>query len=442
MSLSNFGEAFAANTLRKFYSNSIAPSITNSDYEGEIKKIGDRVNVLMFLEDISLLDYSVGTDMSTQHPADTEAQLTISQKKYYNFDIDSVDKQFTYVDDIDSALIDNAAKALEKEVDRFVLYKMADNIKAGNYVGINLLVIGDGADTCVSIATSATGGSITIDMGSVNGDGTVESVNIDGNGVNDTLFYGGFTAADIGKPVRLVSSSGYATDWYRITAASSSILATVENWDSAVSANSSGLVAAGDILYGLHGAGLQNADMSEFNVASNGIGIEFQAALPTTVSSSNVYGAIVNLKERLDNEDVPMTDRYLVIPPVMQTALLQASELQPDIAMYHDQTVVNGKVGRVAGFEIVLATGSKLSTRAGHSKSTGQGAETVVTAGTTSYQIIAGHKSFCTFAHKWSESRVVESQLQFARLYQGLNLYGAQVLNLRRKSGACLFCTF
>lgn len=34
MALSNYGEAFATNVLRKFYANSITPVITNSDYEG------------------------------------------------------------------------------------------------------------------------------------------------------------------------------------------------------------------------------------------------------------------------------------------------------------------------------------------------------------------------------------------------------------------------
>lgn len=397
----------------------------------------------MFLEDISLNDYSVGTDMSTQHPADTEAQLTISQKKYYNFDIDAVDKQFTYVEDMDSALIDNAAKALEKEIDKFVLYKMADNIKAGNYIGVNLLIIGDGADTSASIATSTTGGTLTIDGGSVNGDGSGENMNISGNGVSDTLYYLGFTSAgDIGKPIRLVSSTGYATDWYKISGVSSSIQVTITNWDDAVATSSSGLVAAGDILYGIHGANTQNADVNEFVSSGNGIGWELQAAIPTTISSSNVYEAIVEMKSRLDDEDIPATDRYLVIPAAMQTALLQASELQPAIEMAYRDVVLNGVIGRAAGFDIVLATGGKLSTRASHSTASGQGADVSTSSGTTSYHVIAGHKSFCTFAHKWAESRVIDAQLQFAKLYQGLNLYGAQVLNLRRKAATSLFCTF
>ena len=90
MSLSNFGEQFAAKTLRKFYQTAITPSITNSDYEGEIKKAGDRVNILSFLSDITLGDYSAGSDMSTESIVDSEDQLVVEKRKYYNFPIDKL----------------------------------------------------------------------------------------------------------------------------------------------------------------------------------------------------------------------------------------------------------------------------------------------------------------------------------------------------------------
>ena len=38
MALSNFGEQFAAKTLRRFYAAALTPAITNSNYEGDIKK--------------------------------------------------------------------------------------------------------------------------------------------------------------------------------------------------------------------------------------------------------------------------------------------------------------------------------------------------------------------------------------------------------------------
>ena len=113
---SNFGEQFAAKTLRKFYQTAITPVITNSNYEGEIKKAGDRVNILSFLSDTLLEDYVVGTDMGTQLFVDTEDTLVVAKRKSYNFPIDKLEDLFTYVDDADNALVENANKTLERAV--------------------------------------------------------------------------------------------------------------------------------------------------------------------------------------------------------------------------------------------------------------------------------------------------------------------------------------
>ena len=54
----------------------------------------------------------------------------------------------------------------------------------------------------------------------------------------------------------------------------------------------------------------------------------------------------------------------------------------------------------------------------------------------------ANHKAMATFAEKWTESRVVEAENQFAKKYQGLWLYGALIPRYRRKYGAILFGSF
>jgi hypothetical protein len=46
--LTNFGEQFSTKVLAKTYVNAIIDSIVNRNYEGEIKKPGDRVNILSF----------------------------------------------------------------------------------------------------------------------------------------------------------------------------------------------------------------------------------------------------------------------------------------------------------------------------------------------------------------------------------------------------------
>ena len=85
------------------------------------------------------------------------------------------------------------------------------------------------------------------------------------------------------------------------------------------------------------------------------------------------------------------------------------------------------------------AAGSRVSTRLSHSTSSGIGADIVVTDGSRATVVPAWHRSFATFAYKWAESRVVDDIDQFARLYQGLHLYGALVPNIRRRAGAVLF---
>ena len=383
-------------------------------------------------------DYTVGTDMTIQRPTDTEEVLHINRKKYYNFDIDMSDKVMDYVNDEDSSLIKNSESELERIVDTEFL-TLVEWVKPGNWIGINQRSLeagggGDGADTSASIVTSATGGTITIDA---DGPGAE-------NWVNGTLYRLGFNASELGRPIRLVSTSGYATDWWRILSVTSSAAVTVENWDGRVQTGNDSYVGEGDILYGLHGEGRANKTADGGPTNENGWFYEIQASVPTTMTSSNVYNAIVELKTALDENDCPDDERYLIIDPALEGFLLKASQLQPAIAMAYEAVILNGKVGKVAGFDIILATGSKVSTRAGRQtidSDYGDWVNGTFTAGATGSQALACHKAFCTFAHKWSESRVIDSTTQFAKLYQGLNLFGMKVPAQRRKLGAVLYYT-
>jgi len=53
--MTDFGEAFAVKTLRRTYANAVFPAITNTNYEGELKRIGDRLNILSFPGDVQTL---------------------------------------------------------------------------------------------------------------------------------------------------------------------------------------------------------------------------------------------------------------------------------------------------------------------------------------------------------------------------------------------------
>jgi hypothetical protein len=457
MSLSNFGEQFAVKTLRKFYQNAVTPAIANTNYEGEIKKAGDRVNILSFLSDITLSDYSAGSDMDLESIVDSEDTLVVEKRKYYNFPIDRLEDLFTYADDIDSTLTDNAAKVLERTVDSYVL-ENAQYARAGNWVGINVRVAGGGT-TCgtqASIATTATGGTLTIQCDDEGGNDTNGNItHVIENSEDGGFYHSGFDSSDVGKPIRLTSGKTWATAWYRISAVTNSYTATIENWDGATAGAS---IPNGDILRKVYGGSgddestyIQNGDDKVFGgvtaTVHPGWGWEFQAAVATSITASNVYEAIVKLGTALDKREIPDTDRHITVPPTMMELLKNASELQPAISMAYEGVVLNGKVGRVAGFDIHMAAGSRVSTRV--SKKTAaavmNGADTTTTNlydGVTGYQILANHISFVTFAYKWNESRVVDAENQFAKKYQGLHLFGAKVPALRRAAGAVLFASF
>jgi hypothetical protein len=415
MSLSNYGEQFAKNCLRKFYAKAITPVIANTDYEALAKQSGNVVNVLMFLDNLALTDYSVGTDMGTQHPTDTEAQLTMDQKKYYNFDIDQVDKLFTYVDDEDSTLIENAAKALEKAIDTRLLNVYIEDVKAGNRCPSSAtsgsgdpywnFVIGN-TGTYVTITTTASVGTATL-TGAF-------------SGKTDSDY---FPVDIIGRGFRVCSTLANSP-WYRITARTSSTIITFNNWDGSTTGNN-------EVVQGIAGF---NGD-PQFDGAGIGYGCQIEGMRSTQATSSNVYALVCDLAKALDDNDVPAENRHLTVPPWFKSLLIQASQLQPDIAMNYTEVVTNGTIGRVAGFDVHMVSSDRFSTDVDPIYPTG-GADT----GNTGTKILANHIGFITFAHKWSESRVVDSQLQFAKLYQGLNIYGFKVLNLRRKHGAYLYC--
>lgn len=440
MNLTNFGEQFPSGVLSKTYAKSVANAITNRDYEGEIKKPGDRVNILSFLNDVLFSDYVVGTDMPSETIVDAEDVMTVDKRKSTNFSLDRLETLFTYGGDIPANLLENTAKVLEREVDSYVL-GFAGDTAVQNWVGVNLLVLGNGA-TEASITTTATGGTITIAGNFTAGNfGALENP-LDGNN-----YMGGFEAADVGKGIRLVSTRTLVTPWYRISAVTDSTAASITEWDGAVSGSDfaermtlRGAFGGDGKSFPKYGSG-DAPFVGNAAAAANGFGWEFMAAIATSVSATSIYDQVTLLSEKLDNAEVTDTDRKLTVPTEIKTQLLQAAELQPTgIAEMYTGTVINGRVMRFGGFDVHVAAGSRVSTRAG--KSTAALSDNVLTAGSLGYQILANHTGMITYADKWTESRVVDAENQFSKKYQGLYLYTAKVPAYRRKYGSVLFGNF
>lgn len=437
MQLSNFAEQFATKVLEKTYQNSLVDGIANREYEGEIKKPGDRVNILSFLNSILLGDYVVGTDMAQETIVDAEDQLVVEKRKFYHFSLDRLENLFTFGGDIPENLLTDASRVLEREIDRYILEKWGTDAKAGSWIGIDIRVEGSG-QTMASIVTTATGGTVTI-----SGYAQANAQEIGGVEQRDgSVVFGGFEQNDLYKGFRLRSTAVFVSPWYRISGVTSSVVATLTEWDEAVAGSD---FEEGYTLRGLFGGDGKSfpkyGDGNASLLTMSSLGWEIQAAIATSVSAATIYDQVTLLAEALDQNEVPAEQRHFTVTPEIITQLRQSSEMQPTgIAEIYTGTVINGRAMRVGAFDVHSAAGARVSSRVSHSTAVGALAPDVaLTAGATGQILAANHIGFITFAEKWSESRVVDAENQFAKKYQGLFLYGAKVPRYRRKYGAVLF---
>lgn len=93
MSLQHFiPEIWSGQLLTQLQKTLVYGALFNTDYEGEIRDMGDTVRINAF-GDISIYSYAKDTAINApQSLSDAQTTLTISQAKYYNFAIDDVDK--------------------------------------------------------------------------------------------------------------------------------------------------------------------------------------------------------------------------------------------------------------------------------------------------------------------------------------------------------------
>ena len=127
MAITNFiPTIWSENLLTSLDKQYIAVANCNRDYEGEIKNKGSVVKICG-VGDITVSDYTKDTDMSApQALSDTVAELKIDQAKFFNFQIDDVDKA-QCTPKLMEAAMKSAASAMANEADKYVygLYKNA-----------------------------------------------------------------------------------------------------------------------------------------------------------------------------------------------------------------------------------------------------------------------------------------------------------------------------
>lgn len=145
--------------------------------------------------------------------------------------------------------------------------------------------------------------------------------------------------------------------------------------------------------------------------AGNTIG---SAAAPIALTGSNVYENIVKLKTKLDKANVPNTGRTIVVPPDVHSLLLLDDRFAKSTATAGQEALINGLVGRIAGFDVYMSNNVK----------TGTGTDT----GKTPYfEITAQITDATTYAEQIIKTEAYRMESRFADAVKGLHVYGAKV---------------
>lgn len=111
------------------------PGVINRNYEGEIADVGDSVKINA-IGPITVDNYTKNSNINDpQELTGAQTTLIIDQAKYFNFQVDDIDKAQTKGGIIDEAMRE-AGYALKDTLDRFLAGKWTD-IAAQNQIGSN-----------------------------------------------------------------------------------------------------------------------------------------------------------------------------------------------------------------------------------------------------------------------------------------------------------------
>lgn len=110
------------------------PGVANREYEGEIRGGGDTVKINA-IGAVTIGDYTKNTNISDpEELTDAQTALTITESKYFNFQVDDIDRVQGNPAVMAQAM-QEAAYGLRNVADRFLAQKLADSAVSDNLVG-------------------------------------------------------------------------------------------------------------------------------------------------------------------------------------------------------------------------------------------------------------------------------------------------------------------
>lgn len=132
-------------------------------------------------------------------------------------------------------------------------------------------------------------------------------------------------------------------------------------------------------------------------------------ATPKVPTKADAYEYLVDLGVMLDEANVPMEDRFVVVPAWFHGLLLKDDRFIKAGTSRSDRALQNGQVGEAAGFSILKSNNVPNTTG-------------------TKYKIVAGHSIATSYVEQIVDLQTYQPEKRFGDAVKGLHVYGAKVV--------------
>lgn len=143
---------------------------------------------------------------------------------------------------------------------------------------------------------------------------------------------------------------------------------------------------------------------------------------PVSLTAANILQTITAMSSILDEQNVPESDRWLILTPYERQLLMHSNLAQAQFMGDNSSIVRNGKIGMIDRFTVYVS--NLLPTAAANLSFTG----TTQTGAAKRHIVLAGHKSALTFASQINKVETIPNPNDFGSLVRGLMVYGRRVI--------------
>lgn len=123
-------EIWSGKLIEKFYAATVLAAISNTDYEGEIRNMGDKVKIRT-KPTITIRDYTLDQSLTVDRPSSAAVELTIDYAKYFNTVLDDIMERQSDMNLL-SMWGDDASEQMKIQIDTDVLTNVHAGIAAAN----------------------------------------------------------------------------------------------------------------------------------------------------------------------------------------------------------------------------------------------------------------------------------------------------------------------